>query len=96
MANLGAAAGLWERGEDMEPPSKSEVAERLRLLIGGKISREEASRWAGSWITAERPPGVEPSVWEAVLFLGMVDTISLDRPYLYEIVDFEEELKKLS
>ena len=79
----------------MESPSKSEVVEKLRSLASGTASREDVSRWAEKWVAAGTPPRMERNLWDAVKFLYSADAISLDRPYLYDVEDFQRELVKL-
>lgn len=79
----------------MKPPSKYDVTAKLSSLIKEEISREEAADWAQQWVVEEVPPDMLIEVWDALKFLCAVDMISLDRPYLYEREDFEEELAKL-
>lgn len=80
----------------MTPPSKSQVTEKLTLLIQDGISREDAASWAQQWVIEDTPADMPKEIWEALQFLCGADMISLDRPYLYERVDFEDELAKLT
>ena len=79
----------------MKMPSKSEVVDKLRSLVDGNMTREEASNWAREWVASDNPPQMEQDVWEAIKFLYSVDAISLDRPYLYYKKDFERVLDNL-
>ncbi len=78
----------------MTPPSRTEIAQILRGLLAGTLSRAEASRWAEPWITGDARVG-DRAVWSALELLGAADLISSDRPYLYEAVDFENCLSQL-
>ena len=71
------------------PPSREEVERKLMDLVAERITREEASAWASPWVMAD-DHGIENGpVWNAVEGLYMADSPSIDRPYLYEPVDFE-------
>jgi hypothetical protein len=76
------------------PPSREEVENRLLDLIGGGISREEASTWARQWVVADGAE-VESDIWRALIQLLGADTISTDRPYLSEKIDFQAWLTDL-
>lgn len=76
-------------------PSRQEVAEKLRALIDGSLSREDASKWAAHWIAADDPGVEDDRVWRALEGLVSADAPSTDREFLYERIDFEEWLKEL-
>jgi hypothetical protein len=80
----------------MKPPTKSDVANKLMLLVRGEISRDDAAHWAQQWVIEDTPEEMPNEIWEALQFLCAADMISLDRPYLYEREDFEHELAKLT
>lgn len=87
--------------EHVKSPTRSEVVERLRLLVSGKISREQASDWASPWITKFDQFVLEDRIWDrkiknALECLAMADTPTSDREYLFEKVDFEAWLKELT
>jgi hypothetical protein len=79
----------------MDTPSRSEVIDKVRLLIQESASREEVATWAVKWVIADHPPDMDHTVWEALKFLSGVDLISTDRPYLFMVEDFERELAML-
>ena len=78
----------------MTPPSRAEIAEILRGLLTGALSRSEVSRWAEPWVTGNSRVG-DKAVWSALELLCAAELISFDRPYLYEAVDFENCLSQL-
>jgi len=57
----------------MHSPSFSEVEEKLSALIAGRITREEADRWASRWVNAADPPPMAKGVWAALLHLAGCD-----------------------
>lgn len=83
-----------QRSRRPPPPSREEVENRLLDLIGGAISREEASNWAAQWVVRDGAE-VKPQIWKALTRLVAADMISTDRPYLYEKIDFEAWLADL-
>src|SRR5688572_4624343 len=76
------------------PPTRTEVENRLLDLIGGEISREEASTWAEQWALDDEVE-VDEVIWEALRRLHAADIPTTDRPYLYEVVDFHSWLSDL-
>lgn len=78
----------------MTPPTRTEIAQILRGLLAGTLSRREASDWAIPWVTGMPRIGDE-YVKSALELLCAADLISTDRPYLYEAVDFQECLTQI-
>ena len=76
-------------------PSRAEVEARMRELISGALSRDEATAWAMQWIAAATPAVVDPVVWRALDNLAGADAVSTDRPFLFEEVDFRAWLEEL-
>lgn len=77
-------------------PSREETASKLRQLIEGAITRQEASEWAMQWVAASDPNVQDERVWDALLALGGCDGPSTDRPYLYGVEDFKIWLHELN
>ena len=83
------------------PPTVGEVAEMLQRLIVGSVSRQEASDWAGLWITRfteiqfDRDRAADRKIKKALDRLGGANSPSTDREYLYEQVDFRRWLAEL-
>lgn len=78
-----------------QPPTRSEVEEKLVGLLEERYSREEVSSWAERWIALPEPGIDDPVVWNALNELSGADMISTDRPYLYEEADFQAWLAEL-
>jgi len=74
------------------PPSRDEVERKLFDLIAERITREEASAWASPWASAYESGIEDEAIRDALEGLYMADGPSIDRPYLYERVDFEKWL----
>jgi len=64
-------------------------------LIEERITREDASSWASPWVMADNSGIDDRAVWNAVEGLYGADSPSIDRPYLFERVDFETWLADL-
>jgi hypothetical protein len=91
---LSETLGANEISRRPPPPSREEVENRLLDLIGGDISREEASNWARRWVVADGAE-IESHIWQALIQLLAADMISTDRPYLYGKSDFQRWLTEL-
>jgi hypothetical protein len=85
---------MSERDERRSAPSRADVAEVLRRLVEGSMSREDASEWASPWVTAD-DVDFEPPLWRAIERLSGAGMISTERPYLYEPEDFQAWLEEL-
>lgn len=78
----------------MNPPSRSEVAEIIRRLLAGALTRDAASEWACRWLL-DGFDVKDDVVWEALQLVGAADLISTDGPYLYTEKDFSGMLMEL-
>jgi hypothetical protein len=94
LARLAEELGSGQVSRRPPPPSRAEVENRLLDLIGGGISREEASNWARQWVDADGAE-VDSVIWEALIQLLAADMPSIDRPYLYGKSDFQAWLTDL-
>jgi hypothetical protein len=77
-------------------PSRDDLKCKLERLCSGDESREKISAWAMSIIDDDSIRISDPIVWDVLESLGAVDLPSTDRAYLYDLVDFESWLSKLS
>jgi len=87
--------------DNVNPPTESEVIEKLQQLLSGKISREEASAWASPWVTKFDEfkfdnRELDRTVKSAIENLAGADTPTSDREYLFERIDFEAWLQELT
>jgi len=94
-SNLPVGKGAGTRSEIMNPPTRSEVADKIRQLVSGELTRNAASAWACTWLLNGFTVD-DRVVWEALELLGAADLISTDRPYLYVDEDFIAALKSLT
>lgn len=77
----------------LRAPTRDEVKAKLAKLISGHLSRDEVASWASQWVSAREPSVDDPAVWSALKSLSAADMISLDRPYLYNEIDFKAWLE---
>ena len=81
--------------------STRDIRKIFKYLIDGKISREEADRWAYIRIKALDsndlsflPKSDEKILWDGVLYLFGIDIKISPDEYMYSIEDIEEEYVK--
>lgn len=77
-----------------ELPSQETTVLVLKQLIGGDITREQASAWALPWVM--RLDDIEDRrLHKTLTDLGAADLPSTDRAYLYNHTDFIAWLEEL-
>lgn len=79
----------------MRAPTLAEVAEMLRQLLAGVVSRSDASAWAHQWIAAERPAVDDDITWRALERLGAADLKGGEAEFLYYDLDFHTWLDEV-
>jgi hypothetical protein len=79
-----------------EGPSRDEVRKLLSDLVSGKLSREQASEWAGPWMTEEAGDVTDEVVWNAIDLLYSADSATGPGQYLYGPADFQTWLDEFN
>jgi hypothetical protein len=81
----------------MKPaPTFPEVEAKLAALIAGRISRDEADRWASQWVYAAESSEMPSAVWNALLNLAGCDLRhGPGEEYLHTVEQFEGWLQEL-
>ncbi len=87
--------------EAANQPTFPQVAQKLKQLVAGEISREVAAAWASPWVTKFHDFSIENreldrKVKHALDNLAGADTPTSDREYLFEKIDFEAWLQELT
>ena len=49
-----------------QAPSQIEVEQVFHALLSGRLSRQQADRWAAQWVTQGSPPDMPEAVWTAL------------------------------
>jgi len=75
-------------------PSRVEVEERLRGVVEGRLSRDEADRWAMQWVAADDPGVEDRLVWDALMKLAGIDLPDLDGGLLHDDEQVAEWLEQ--
>lgn len=76
-------------------PTRAEVREKLRQLLSGEITRQDASAWAHQWVAAAHPGVDDPVVWTALTRLGGADLRAGPDDFLYFEPDFHAWLDEV-
>ena len=77
-------------------PDRAEIERTIADLIAGRITREEATRWADEVrLEGDRREITDEVAWDVLLTLCGADATTLDRPYLYMESDFYRWLNEL-
>lgn len=73
---------------ETQPPSRSDVRERLVGLLSQELTREDVADWAAEWVR-QRDPGVaDDAIWSALLHLSGADLQTDPGEYLHHEPDF--------
>lgn len=86
-------------GNADSPPTRDEVAQKLRQLASGELTPQAASDWATPWITKflEIDPPLDPKVERALVALSGADLLgdpNINGALLHGQDDFESWLRE--
>jgi len=79
-------------------PSIQRIAEVMRFLIEDLNRRDEVSTWASQWLLKYddlSDDDHDGKILSALSRLSGADAPTIDRPYLYDVADFERWLSEL-
>lgn len=79
----------------MAAPTLVEVADQLRALLAGRITRDQASAWARHWLIADERDVDDDVVWRALERLGAAQLPGSERDFLYYDADFHAWLDEV-
>lgn len=90
--NIGAEIVWFNR----DYPVKAEIKQLLADLIAGRVTRQEAARWADeARLVADRREVTDLQSWRVLKKICSADAVAPDRPYLYLESDFYRWLAEL-
>lgn len=75
-------------------PDAQEVHDKLKALVSGEISREEATQWAAEQISSSESVDIEDYIWDALDQLDGCDLLVRPNEYLHSIDDFKAWLNQ--
>jgi hypothetical protein len=76
-------------------PTRNEIALRIRSLIDGRLSRENASAWAFEYVSDDKLDSSDQVAWDVLTTLAGADARSDLDHYLYDRSDFKHWLDQL-
>lgn len=81
------------RGESMNQPTVDEGINKLKLVLSGEMTREEASDWAESYVMCDDPEIDDDMVWDLLMIISGIDILDSPTSYLHSEEDIEEWIK---
>lgn len=87
---------IWESGEKMGQPTKEEIINKLKLILQGKLSREEVADWASEYVMQDEPNISDETVWELLQVVSGVDLQDSPDEYLHVEQDIKDWIDKYS
>jgi hypothetical protein len=85
-------------GHDDKLPTIADMLVRLQAVLQGRLTREELSSWAETWVMAQAPPDMDPKVWswlDTVSGVDMPDPTSPSRKWVYTDDDIRSWIAQL-
>ena len=76
-------------------PTREQVRQKLHDVLVGRISREDASSWADTWVVDSDPDVDDFVVWKALTQLSGVDLRVNATDYLHNEADIHDWLDKV-
>lgn len=76
-------------------PSRKDVRQVFLDTLAERISREDASSWANTWVVEERNDVDDPVVWDALTALSGVDLRVNATDYLHSEADIQAWLDRV-
>lgn len=80
----------------MEQPTKEQIINKLKLILQGKLSREEVADWASEYVMQDEPNISDETVWELLLVVSGVDLQDSPDEYLHVEQDIKDWIDKYS
>ena len=74
----------------MNQPTVREIINRLKLVLNGKMTREEVSDWASYYVMADDPTIDDEIVWELLITISGIDILDSPTSYLHSEVDIKD------
>jgi hypothetical protein len=78
----------------MNQPTVSEIIKILKLVLIGKMTREEVSDWASFYVMADKPTIDDKSVWDLLILLSGIDILDSPTTYLHNEEDINVWIKQ--
>lgn len=87
---------ILESGEKMKQPTKEEIINKLKMILQGKLTREEVADWASEYVMQDEPNISEETVWELLQIVSGIDLKDSPNEYLHVEQDIIDWINKYS
>lgn len=77
-------------------PTKEEILSRFKLILQGRISREEVADWASEYVMQDSPDITDETVWDLLLIACGVDLKDSPDEYLHDEQNIKGWIKEFS
>ncbi|WP_174732176.1 DNA-binding protein [Mesobacillus harenae] len=78
----------------MNQPTIDEGIGKLKLVLGGEMTREEAAEWAEFFVMCDIPAIEDEKVWDLLIIISGIDILYSPTSYLHSEEDIEEWIKE--
>ncbi|MEK3644422.1 DNA-binding protein [Aeribacillus sp. FSL M8-0235] len=80
----------------MKQPTKEEIINKLKMILQGKLTREEVADWASEYVMQDEPNISEETVWELLQIVSGIDLKDSPNEYLHVEQDIIDWINKYS
>jgi len=87
---------ILESGEKMKQPTKEEIINKLKMILQGKLTREEVADWASKYVIQDEPNISDETVWELLQIVSGIDLKDSPDEYLHVEQDIIDWINKYS
>jgi hypothetical protein len=87
---------ILESGEKMSQPTREEIIDKLKMILLGKLTREEVADWASEYVMQDEPNISDETVWELLQIVSGVDLKDSPDEYLHVEQDIIDWINKYS
>jgi hypothetical protein len=87
---------ILESGEKMSQPTREEIIDKLKMILLGKLTREEVADWASEYVMQDEPNISDETVWELLQTVSGVDLKDSPDEYLHVEQDIIDWINKYS
>jgi hypothetical protein len=80
----------------MRQPTREEIIDKLKMILLGKLTREEVADWASEYVMQDEPNIPDETVWELLQIISGVDLKDSPDEYLHVEQDIIDWINKYS
>lgn len=77
-------------------PTKEEILSRFKLILQGRISREDVADWASEYVMQDSPDVTDETVWDLLLIACGVDLKDSPDEYLHDEQNIKDWIEEFS